>query len=197
LEGNFNAYNPENQQYGIDIPLSYLSISTESSGPDSDGDPVTSDFDVDLFQILLRPYYQFDNLIIFLDLGLNYLTIEGDLMYGGGDIPVGKSGKASFSGGFGFEFGFSESFSISPYVGWSESEMCSLTQGGTQYNFADVDVFAISVPLTYSLNEKYDVTFSYTFSDFDRSSVINGAVGSPDSLDIEATFISLGLGYKF
>jgi opacity protein-like surface antigen len=207
LDGNYNFYAPNEQKYGLDIPFSFLSAQMKGSGTYAFGttpiDTLAIDVDLSIFKVHLRPYYQFDKLALFADLGLSYVSVDGDLSATGVTFGVGKASKTSFSGGVGAELNVTESLSVSLSVNWSDVEMFSITDPTlpvSTLKFEDENALTFTVPVTYSLNDKLDVVFTYSLTDlgtFKEANYDPDPVDKEDTIVSETSFIGLGLGYKF
>jgi opacity protein-like surface antigen len=207
LDGNYNFYAPNEQNYGIDIPFRFLSAQTSGAGNAYSGSTqvgtIAIDVDLSIFQVHLRPYYQFDKLALFADLGLSYVSVDGDLSASGITLPIGKGNKTSFSGGVGAELNVTESLSVSLSVNWSDVEMFTITDPtppAETLTFEDENALTFTVPVTYSLNDKLDVVFTYSLTDlgtFKEANYEPDPVDKEDTAVTEISFIGLGLGYKF
>lgn len=203
LDGNYNFYAPNEQKYGLDIPFIFTSYQMKGTTNSPSMGTVAMDVDLSVFQAHLRPYYKFDKLALFADLGLSYVSIDSDLSIHDTTYQVGKGSKASFSAGVGAELNVTESLSVSLSVSWADVEMLSVTHPASPTDtlkFEDEDALTFTVPVTYSLNDKLDVVFTYSLTDlgtFKEANYDPDDVDKEDTMVTETSFLGLGLGYKF
>ena len=161
IRGNYALHS--GVSYGADLSLQFLSANG------LDGTPAIIDVDITKFDILLRPYYTFQDIKLFANLGLSSLSAD---MNG-----VELIDDSAFLPGVGFEFSI-DKITFSPAV-----------------NFVDYGIPAEgmtwSLPLQYQINDSIDALFKYEGSNLDDY------ISSGVRQENELSTWSLGIDYKF
>ena len=187
ISGNYNLHNAGTEKYGLDLGVSYFNGSGDDQSLDSDNDPWTTDTELSVFSLILRPYYDFGSFKIFADLGLFNQDIEIDIKHSSTDKLSGDS--TDFIYGVGFELDLSDKFSIQPSVSWSDSPSPK-TNDGTDH--VGKDSLTYSIPVSYSYSDNIDITASF-------SAINNDEFVSSGNTKVtsESTSWGLGINYKF
>ena len=161
IRGNYALHS--GVSYVADLSLQFLSANG------LDGTPAIIDVDITKFDILLRPYYTFQDIKLFANLGLSSLSAD---MNG-----VELIDDSAFLPGVGFEFSI-DKITFSPAV-----------------NFVDYGIPAEgmtwSLPLQYQINDSIDALFKYEGSNLDDY------ISSGVRQENELSTWSLGIDYKF
>lgn len=189
ISGNYNLYQPGAENYGLDLLLSYANGSGDDSGTHTGTNVTwTSDSDISLFSVALRPHYDLGGFKIFADLGLFHQDIEIDVKNPDTTKVSGDSSEFIYGGGFELTSG---KFAISPSFSWTESPSLK-TSGGDTYNGNDTMTF--SIPVSYSYSNNIDITAS--FSAVNNDDFINAST-SAEKVVSESTSWGIGIDYKF
>lgn len=167
--GNYNLYNTDS--YGIDVNAEF-SIADNLSGT-----PSSVEVEIARLDYVFRPYYQLPWIKIFADIG--YSSIKAKQT-----SPVNQTllDANSFLPAIGFEG------SIGPF-GTSDLFFAPTLDFVNHIPAAQGLVF--SIPLSYSINEKFDLNANYTQSSLDSY--------SKNSIDFKNEFSvwSIGFDLKF
>ncbi|MAH26247.1 MAG: hypothetical protein CMI19_04755 [Opitutae bacterium] len=157
-------FNITNQdKYGVDA----LFDATFGSGLEG---PLGTESDVTKISGGLRPYMNLSGFVVFADIGFAH----GEFEISG----VDDASETSFAPGLGFELKL-ENLVIRPSVNWVEF---GLGGDGTFFN----------LPISYSFNEKYDLTAKYDVASFDSENV--PGLGAFNYI---YDSITIGVDYKF
>ena len=188
ISGNYNLYDPNSQNYGLDLWLSYSNGSGDDSGvPTNNSATWTTDTELSLFSVCLRPHYDLGGFKIFADLGLINKDFEMDIKHDSTDKATSDS--TEFLYGAGFEI-CSGNFAISPRISWTDSPNIKSTSN--TYN--GKDTVAYSIPVSYSYSEKIDITAS--FSAINNDDFVHSTT-STSKVTLESTSWGIGIDYKF
>jgi hypothetical protein len=131
--------------------------------------PAGTESDVAKISGGLRPYMNLSGFVVFADIGFAH----GDFEISG----LGDVSDTSFSPGVGLELKLDE-LAIRPSVNWVDF---GIGGDGTFFN----------LPISYSFNEKYDLTAKYEVASFDSENVSAGA------FNYIYDSITIGVDYKF
>ena len=149
--------------YGADLSAQFLSANG------LDGTPALIEVDITKFDILLRPYYTFQDIKIFANLGLSSLSADAS--------GLELIDENAFLPGVGLEFSI-DKISFSPAV-----------------NFVDYGIPAEgmtwSLPLQYQINDSIDALFKF------EGSGLDDYISSGVRQENELSTWSLGIDYKF
>ena len=149
--------------YGADLSAQFLSANG------LDGSPALIEVDITKFDILLRPYYTFQDIKIFANLGLSSLSADAS--------GLELIDENAFLPGVGLEFSI-DKISFSPAV-----------------NFVDYGIPAEgmtwSLPLQYQINDSIDALFKF------EGSGLDDYISSGVRQENELSTWSLGIDYKF
>ena len=188
FSGNYNLYQPNTAQYGVDLGLSYLNGSGDDSAIDTDGDTWTTDTDLSVFTLTIRPHYNLGAFKVFADLGLVNQDYEVKVN------TTNLSGDSSeFFYGLGFELSLSEKFSIQPSVTFNDSVNIT-TSESPPATFNGNDTVAYLIPVSYSYSEHIDITAS--FSAINNDDFVSSTT-STVKVKSESTSWGIGIDYKF
>jgi opacity protein-like surface antigen len=213
VDGNYNLFSPEDKNIGIDLPVRYLSSEGDQSIT-SNGSTTNLDLKFNLLQASVRPYYKLsENYVLFADLGVAHILIDVDAndndVTDTTDFQKGK--KTAFSGGLGIEAKLGTSLTISPMVNFSKAAMISETNtntvGGTTTTttskYSDMDAINFTIPVSYPISDSLDLTITYSYFDAEDSKELvpdetsATEIDYPDVISTSASFIGIGLDYKF
>ena len=215
IDGNYNLFSPEDKNVGIDLPVRYLSSEGDQSIT-TDGSTTNLDIKFNLLQASLRPYYKLsENYVLFTDLGVAHTVIDVDANDGTDSADVQKGKKTAFSAGVGIEAKLGTSLTISPMVNFSKAAMFSetgtntvivgstTTTTTTTSKYSDMDAINFTIPVSYPISDSLDLTITYSYFDAEDSKELVPAETSateidyPDVISTSASFIGIGLDYKF
>ncbi|MDA0343560.1 MAG: hypothetical protein O2908_05640 [Verrucomicrobia bacterium] len=161
LRANYALHSEGN--YGADLSAQFLSANG------LDGTPALIEVDITKFDILLRPYYTFQDIKIFANLGLSSLSADAS--------GLELIDENAFLPGVGLEFSI-DKISFSPAV-----------------NFVDYGIPAEgmtwSLPLQYQINDSIDALFKF------EGSGLDDYISSGVRQENELSTWSLGIDYKF
>ena len=190
ISGNYNLYDPSSENYGLDIMLSYYNGSGDDTGVPTSGSstPWTTDTELSVFTVILRPHYDLGGFKVFLDLGLFNQDIEMDIKNSSTDKANGDS--TEFVYGAGFELGLGDKFSIQPSISWTESP--NIKSSLNTYN--GNDTVAYSIPVSYSYSDNIDITASFSAINNDD---FTNTTTSTEKVTSESTSWGIGIDYKF
>ena len=163
VELNGNFNITSQEKYGVDALLD----ATFGSGLEG---PAGTESDVTKITGGLRPYMSLSGFIVFADIAF----ARGEFEISG----FGDASETSFAPGLGFELKL-EDLLIRPSVQWVD---LGLGGDGTFFN----------LPVSYSFNEKYDISAKYEVASFDSEIIEPGVRGNYiyDS-------VTIGVDYKF
>jgi hypothetical protein len=163
LELNGNFNITSQEKYGVDALLD----ATFGSGLEG---PAGTESDVTKISGGLRPYMNLSGFVVFADIGFAH----GDFEISG----LADASDTSFAPGVGLELKL-DKLAIRPSVNWVDF---GLGGDGTFFN----------LPISYSFNDKYDLTAKYEVTSFDSENV--PAVGAFNYI---YDSITIGVDYKF
>ena len=163
LELNGNFNITSKEKYGVDALLD----ATFGSGLEG---PAGTESDVTKISGGLRPYMNLSGFVVFADIGFAH----GDFEISG----LADASETSFAPGVGLELKL-DKLAIRPSVNWVDF---GLGGDGTFFN----------LPVSYSFNEKYDLTAKYEVTSFDSENV-----PSLGAFNYIYDSITIGVDYKF
>jgi len=190
ISGNYNLYDPSSEKYGLDIMLSYYNGSGDDTGVPTSGSstPWTTDTELSVFTVILRPHYDLGGFKVFLDLGLFNQDIEMDIKNSSTDKATGDS--TEFVYGAGFELGLGDKFSIQPSISWTKSP--NIKSSSNTYNGNDTVTY--SIPVSYSYSDSIDITASFSAINNDD---FTNTTTSTEKVTSESSSWGIGIDYKF
>ena len=190
ISGNYNLYNAGTENYGLDLGLSYFNTSADDTASDTGGTKWTTDTDLSVFSLILRPYYDLGSFKIFADLGLFNQDIEIDIKHSSTDKASGDSSE--FLYGVGFELDLGEKFSIQPSVAWTESPNLIVASGST---LLGSDTVTFAIPVSYRYSKNIDITASY--SSVSNDDFVHSTTKTTKANSEPTSTLAIGIDYKF
>lgn len=177
LGGNLNIISLENSNYGLDASFSL--VQGLELGP-IEG----TEADVTSLTLGFRPHTKLGNTIIFADLGIGYSEIEA---YNA--TASLSADDTAFAAGFGAEVNIGQLYA-QPSLRW-------IFIGNDTYSsgFDLGEQIQLTIPVSYPISEKIDLTFSYSHTFVDEYSFVDGA--DSYKYDPYVQFFAIGLDYKY
>ena len=188
ISGNYNLYQPATEKYGADLMLSYFSASGDDSANDNNNQNWTTDTDVSIFKVALRPHYDIGGFKIFVDLGLLHQDYEMDIINPGTSKVSGDSSEFLYGAGFEFSSG---KFVVTPSVSWAETPSLKSSDGDT---YSGNDTLTFSIPVSYSYSDNIDIIAS--FSAVNNDDFVHSTTNTT-KVTTESTSWGIGIDYKF
>jgi hypothetical protein len=177
LGGNLSIISLENSNYGLDASFSL--VQGLELGPIGG-----TEADLTSLTLGLRPHTKLGNTIIFADLGFNYSEIEA---YNSTEsLSVDDT---AFAAGFGAEVSIGKLY-LQPNLRW-------IFVGSDTYS-SDFDLgeqIQFSIPISYPISDKIDITFVYSHTFVDDYTYVDGA--DAYTIDPYVQFFAIGLDYKY
>jgi len=168
IGANFNLYKLSDEKiYGLDVPLK-LTVA-----PNLEDD--IASIDVTRLNGSLRPYIAVGKGYLFADIGLSYISAETS-----GALVSEDFSETSFAFGVGGELTLAKSFRVTPSLNWA-------SYGGETHD----ECTLLTIPLSYSLSEKFDVSLAYERASFSTKTIPGRSV------EPETDAFLLGFDMKF
>ena len=177
LGGNLNIISLENSAYGLDATFAF--IQGLELGPFEGVEA-----DVTSLNLFFKPYTKVGDVLLFANLGIGYSEIEAYTA-----TQSVSEDDTAFAAGFGAEFELNKLI-VSPALTW-------IFVGDNAYS-SDFDLseqLQLSVPVSYSINEKLDVSFSFNHTFVDEYSFTDSTGTYTYDPYVQSWFV--GIEYKY